>query len=684
MQRTQMIRWLLVALLCCLLWPVYASAQAADPLPWTIEPGYEGVAKAGAWFPVTITVANDGPDIAGTITVQQVGNADTTHSQTVDLPHGANKRIVVPVRAGTNQSGDVRYNVVLRDGTTVAKQQRVDVRYSSVDEITTAVLTDDGAALPSYAGITRGEGAPGGRLVRLAPTALPDRPELLQSFDVLFVHAANTAAMTDAQRDALRLWIIDGGQLVIGGDAQVAQGLGDLAPATANGDGGTSSVRGLLDVSGWRVTDQQFSAPIVRLEPKPGTDVVRGDNDAAILVRQTLGSGAITQTAFDLETLSDAGPATDLWQQLLFATYQAPAFFTLQSNWWVLQQVLDLPSLALPSAVALILFLVLYIVAVGPLNYLLLRRMGRREWAYVSVPLLVLLFSGGAYAWGAAGRGGQTISNQLSFVRVLPDAAKGQATTYMFFFSPTRQTYDLSVPASMLLANISSFDGSTSTLRVSTNGDRTQVNDFLIDVGGVRSTVATGIVDAPLVETIVRTAVGGDAQQVTVRNRSNQAVEDLLLVRSDGQSAAVGTLGAGEERTLDADWKRGFPGTFAPTSNGAIKRAEVLTSMANAFITWGTDASGNGVFLNGPFGGPGGAGGFGAAQAVPLQVPPTTEQDADQSSGLNTVADLQQTTNEQFRLIGWQRGAAVEVQLNGAPSESDGERLYYWPVREEK
>ncbi len=680
MQRTQMIRWLLAALLCCLLWPTYASAQAADPLPWTIEPGYEGLAKAGAWFPVTITVANDGPDIAGTITVQQLGNADTTHSQTIDLPHGANKRIVVPVRADANQSGDVRYNVVLRNGTTVAKQQRVDVRYSSVNEATTAVLTDDEAALPSYAGITRDLGAPGGMLVRFAPTALPDRPELLQSFDVLFVHAANTAAMTDAQRDALRLWIIDGGQLVIGGDALMVQGLSDLAPAAANSDGGASGIRSLIDVSSWRVTDQQFSAPIVALEPKPGTDVVRGDNNAAILVRQTLGSGAVTQVAFDLETLSDAGPVPDLWQRLLFATYQAPAFFTLQNNGWVLQQVLDLPSLALPSAAALVLFLVLYIVAVGPLNYLLLRRMGRREWAYVSVPLLVLLFSGGAYAWGAAGRGGQTISNQLSFVRVLPDAPKGQATTYMFFFSPTRQTYDLSVPASTLLANVSSFDGSTSTLRVSTNGDRTQVKDFLIDVGGVRSTVATGIVDAPLVETTVRTING--TQQVTVRNRSNQAVDDLLLVRSDGQSAAVGTLGAGEERTLDADWKRGFPGTFRPTSGGAIKRAEVLNNMANAFITWGTDASGNGVFLNGPFGGPGGAGGF--AVPTPETLPPTTEQGANQSDGLNTVADLQQTTNEQFRLIGWQRGAAFDVQLNGAPSDSDGERLYYWSVREEK
>lgn len=677
MQRMHIIRYLVLVLVSAFAWPMVVGAQQADPLPWEIEGGYDGVAKAGAWFPVTITVANDGPDVAGTLSVQQTGSPDTIYRQAVDLPHGANKRVVIPVRADVDQSGDVRYNVVLRNGNTAAKQERVEVRYASPDEITTGVLSDDGAALPSYAGLARAQGAPSGRLVRLAPDALPDRPELLQTFDVIFVHAANTASMTEAQRDALRLWVIDGGQLVVGGNAQVAQGLGDLLPAAVNGDGGTSSMGSLLDITGQNFADPQFTAPIVRLEPKPGTDVVRGDNDAPIMVRQALGSGAVVQTAFDLQTLSDAGPVTELWQRVLFTTWFTPSFVAQQQNWWALQNVLDLPSLALPSVVGLVLFLLLYIAAVGPFNYLLLRRLRRREWAYLSVPALVLLFSGGAYAWGAAGRGGETISNQVSFVRVLPNAAKGQATTYMFFYSPTRREYDLSVPATTFLTNsVAPWEQSPSTLDVVANGDRNEVNNFLIDVGGVRSVVANSVVDAPLVEATVRTVDG--TQQVVVRNRSNQDVTDLLLVRSDGHTVAVGTLAGGEEKMLQADWRTGFPGAAAPTSNGAIKRDEVLNSMASAFIAWGTEAERNGVF-------PGGAGGpapFMAAEAMPLL--PTTEQDADLSDGLNTAADLQDLTNQRMYLLGWQGEGRVEAQLNGAPVGRNGETLFYWTVREEE
>lgn len=688
MRHIHIIRWLVLVLLCCWVWPVAANAQQPDPLPWKIQGGYEGAAKPGAWFPVTITVANNGPDVAGTVSVQQTNNADTIYRQAVDLPHGANKRLVIPVRADINQGGDVRYNVLLRLGDTVAKQERIDVRSVSPNEVIAGVLSNDAAALPGYAGIKRDQGFASGSLIRFAPDTLPERPELLQALDVIFVQGANTAQMSDAQRDALRLWVIDGGQLVVGGDPQVAQGLGDLLPATITGDGGTSSIGNLVNVAGQNFANAKFTAPVARLEPKPGTNVVRGDNNAPILVRQALGSGAVLQTAWDLQTLSDAGPVAELWQRVLFSTWVMPGFVALQQNGQVLQNILHLPSLALPGAGALVLFLVAYIAAVGPFNYLLLRRLRRREWAYLSVPVLVILFSGGAYAWGAMGRGGATLGNQVSFVRVLPNAAKGQATTYLFLYSPTRREYNVSVPATTLLTNsVSPWQRSTSMVDVTTNGDRNEVNNLLIDVGGVRSMIANSVVDAPLVEAAVRFA--GGAQQVVLHNRSNQAVTDLLLVRSDGHTAAAGFLAAGQEKTIQADWKPGFPGLIAPTSNGAIKRDAVLNNMAGAFVAWGTQAPSNGVSQTGPFGGPapfvGGPGvaplplaSASAGSAVPSATP------AAAANVINTAVDLQNTTNQRMYLLGWQEGGRVGVQVNGGPSGNTGETVYYWTVREEQ
>lgn len=666
-----LILWLL------LLWPAGVNAQ--DGITWQISIGYGEVVKPGVWMPVTITIANDGPDVSGTLSVRASNNANTVYSQPVDLPHGANKRIVLPVVSDMEGWGNATYNVQLRSGNATIKQERVRVNHISGDELMIGVLSEDSAALPQLADVGRG-GQGRAVLVRLLPADLPERPEFLQSLDTLFIHAVDTSQLSEAQREALRLWVMDGGRLVVGGQQQTAGGLADLLPATVDGDGGTGSVAALEAATGWRASDRSFSAPIVRLEPKAGTEVVRGDNNAPLLVRQMLGSGTVVLSAFDLGTLSEAGNVADLWQRVLLFSWQQPSLLAaLQQNWFALQNVLDLPSLALPSVFTLLLFLLAYIIVVGPLNYLVLQRIGRREWAYVSVPVLVLLFSGGAYAWGTAGRGGETITTQLSFVRVMPDAPRGQATTYMLFFSPSRRSYDLSVPAdTWLTSGEPPWNQQGGALEVSENGNRNQIAELLIDVGGVRPVIATSPVDAPLVEAALRTANG--APQLVLRNRSNQSVEDLGLVRADGRAQTIGTLAAGEERTVELALRAGSPDQIRTASTGPIQRDAVLRDLAGAFIAWGEDAGMNGVFFGGPFA-PGPPPEFDPVTGEPLPEvfaePAVEPQDAERTQGRDQ-------TNQRMYLIGWQQRAPVDVSLDGVPSNGAGETLYFWHVQEEE
>ena len=43
-----------------------------------------------------------------------------------------------------------------------------------------------------------------------------------------------------------------------------------------------------------------------------------------------------------------------------------------------------------------------YILLIGPINYLVLRRLDRREWAWVTMPVLIVVFAVGAYGFGIA------------------------------------------------------------------------------------------------------------------------------------------------------------------------------------------------------------------------------------------------------------------------------------------
>jgi hypothetical protein len=70
-----------------------------------------------------------------------------------------------------------------------------------------------------------------------------------------------------------------------------------------------------------------------------------------------------------------------------------------------------------------------------------LRRLDRREWAWLSVPALTLLFFAILLRLGIASRGSDVIVKQISIVRGAGDSEVGQVDSYFGVFSPARRTY---------------------------------------------------------------------------------------------------------------------------------------------------------------------------------------------------------------------------------------------------
>jgi hypothetical protein len=111
----------------------------------------------------------------------------------------------------------------------------------------------------------------------------------------------------------------------------------------------------------------------------------------------------------------------------------------------------NLPSLDLPSIRGLGALLVIYVVLVGPVNYLVLRWQGRLHWAWVTIPLVTLVFSAGAFGLGYALRGSDLILNKIAIVELRPDGIAG-VNSYLGLFSPARQSYEIEVKGIGLLA----------------------------------------------------------------------------------------------------------------------------------------------------------------------------------------------------------------------------------------
>jgi hypothetical protein len=111
----------------------------------------------------------------------------------------------------------------------------------------------------------------------------------------------------------------------------------------------------------------------------------------------------------------------------------------------------NLPSLALPSVQGLALLLGVYIVLVGPVNYVVLRWRKRLHWAWITIPLITALFSGGAFGVGYAMRGTDLIVNKIAIVALQPNGV-AHVDTYMGLFSPSQQSYEVEIDRDSLLS----------------------------------------------------------------------------------------------------------------------------------------------------------------------------------------------------------------------------------------
>ncbi len=653
---------LLSLLLCSTMpWPATTHAQA-DPITWQVVPGFDGAYRAGAWFPVTITIANSGPEVRGTIEFRLRGDGAATWSQPIDLPLNANKRITLPVLSDSNHEGARQADLTLRAGNRVIKSEVVRLNAIASMQLVLGVLSDEGNALPELSNVRGVEGMGNTRIVRLTATTVPDRAEFLQTLSALFVHNFDTTTLSEAQRAAIHDWVAGGGQLIVGGDPRVFRGLEDVLPATVAEPTFSFDPAALARNTGWRPGANATPLTAARIAPRAGAETVLAADEAPLLVRQRYGVGLITVAAFDLATLREAGDPADFWSRVLPFTGTQPVVTQLRDQgFWTLQQSIQLPALRLPSTFGFFGFLLFYIIVVGPLNYLVLRRFDRREWAYITVPLVVLVFSIGAYLWGTAGRGSDPSLTQLTVVRAASGSAQGQALSFLALFSPTRQTYNLGVDREALLADLQQpWQRSGGAIDVLYAEDSTRAPELLVDVGGVRTMAVEATVPTPAVEVTWRKVDG--AEQVTLRNRSNERIEDVLLLRGDGRTQNVGALEPGDEQTIRFDPIGVFQGGFVAGDNGAvINRQTVLSQLA-------------GIIVPGVWGGP-------FPQAVP---PPPMPADpfAPQAAPIEE-ANAWPDPQRDLYVFGWRSGAPVAITLNDRPVASQGETLYIWAVRKE-
>ena len=243
---------------------------------------------------------------------------------------------------------------------------------------------------------------------------LPARVEAWAALDRLVWQDADASQLTAEQMEALRLWLGAGGELIVLGGTKDA---GLLRPFN------TVDVQ-LLPYAPSTTVDVQPADLAAMLGTLPATaaavPAVAGTLDhGAVLARSGesvvaasagYGRGSVTLVGFDPSTpwIADSDAAEVLWHRILPMRTgpMGPGLNPLNivDDSQIVYALQNLPSIDLPPIEQLFLLLAGYIALIGPINYLILRRLDKREWAWVTIPALVVVFAVGSMAWARRSR----------------------------------------------------------------------------------------------------------------------------------------------------------------------------------------------------------------------------------------------------------------------------------------
>jgi hypothetical protein len=289
--------------------------------------------------------------------------------------------------------------------------------------------------------------------------------------------------------------------------------------------------------------------------------VLARSGDDVIAAETGFGRGAVTLVGFNPAErwIADSSTASEsLWHRLLPQVF-GPALnpLNLPDDSQIVFALQNLPSIDLPPVEQLLVLLAAYIALIGPINYVVLRRLDRREWAWVTIPALVVVFAAGSYGLGATLKGSDVIVNQIAVVRAAPDTGVGIGQVYVGIYSPSRRNFDVSIPGGALLSNPTSLatqGQAEQPLDVLLGESNSRLRNFEVGFGVLRGFRAEAPASAPRVESDLRLSRG--KLQGTVTNRSETELENVAVLFGGGV-AVLPALPPGETRTIDLDTTAG-------------------------------------------------------------------------------------------------------------------------------
>ncbi len=562
--------------------PLQAQERFQDVIEMSVEVGFDSFFRPNQWTPVRVELKNNGESVSGRLVIRPetsgtvVGNA---FSAPIDLPSGSEKSAIINIQARSFPD-TLRVELIDDAGLVQTSREAGLIDLQQQDQLYALVTGPNTAAL-SLAGVHIG-----GYEAEQALWDISNIPEsgiALQSLDMMMLVNIDSQNLSSRQRRAIRHWLEGGGHLIVTGgpSAQTtAQALIDSLPLAPQDSQSVADLTALARFSGDSQTRLLERTVIATGRLHENALILAEHEGIPLLIRRHIGAGVVDYLTADpsLEPLASWDSISRLWTKLLATRSPHPVWvegFTRPEQGAA--AVANLPGVdLLPPIQTLCLFLALYVILIGPVNYLILSRINRSGWGWFTIPLVIIAFTGIAWTVGFNLRGTEIIVSRTSLVQSWTDSDDAQVNQFIGLLSPRRAAYSLAVPADSFLAVAGATAPSSlfasNAIQTATEiqqGAAFSASDFTIDGGIFANFTLTGTIPRPQIN-------GKFTLDFEIMESGRMVAGFQGLITNDSEIALRDAVILGEQLVYRLD------GDFAPGDILTFQREDLSASLVDS------------------------------------------------------------------------------------------------------
>jgi hypothetical protein len=311
-----------------------------------------------------------------------------------------------------------------------------------------------------------------------------------------------------------------------------------------------------------------------------GANILVEQNGIPVLIEKQIGNGKVFFFAADpgLQPLNDWDGMQDIYEHLLAVKSPKPSWsYGTWDPYRASSALATLPELALPSFFYICGWLGLYIVVIGPINYFILRRMKRTELAWITVPVLVIIFTSLAYFSGYLYRGTRPILNRIMLTQAWQGVEQSHTTALVGLYSPTRTTYNVESQDQFLIYPYpdmnENLQGNNNWLSLKSKTGVT-LPDVQVEIGGMQSMGLDGSLPAMELLQSDLTLTLSDSIPVlegSITNTSQYTLKDAVLITPSGWNV-IGNMAPNESKDVNTTLKNN-------SNSSATSQYAILTAL---------------------------------------------------------------------------------------------------------